>query len=410
MSRSAVAEAAFREKLTELGAVLLEPEWLGSKAKHRARCSAGHDCFPKPNSVQQGQGICRVCGGNDPAAAESAFRARLTELGAELLGPYTRSLDRLHVRCAAGHDCYPRPATVAYGTGICITCAGIDPAPAEAAFRSRLADLGATLLGPYLGTNKPHHVQCKAGHDCWPRPNTLARGTGVCRICSGYDPADYEARFRKRLAKLGATPLYEKYLGAAKPHRVRCAQGHECRPRPHDVLYGGHGVCRKCAHRDWDAFYVVTSPRAVKFGVTSGDPRRRLNDHAAQGFGQVSRLVVDLPGLVAHDAEIAVRAALDLAGEKPVKGREYFDISCLALVLDVADTWLADADSAASIDGAAWRAECRKRARDSRTPAGRKTCGSCGEIFDALTARARYCSRRCMNRATERRRTHRGTR
>ena len=29
-----------------------------------------------------------------------------------------------------------------------------------------------------------------------------------------------------------------------------------------------------------------------------------------------------------------------LAGEKPVRGREYFDASCLALILDVADSWL----------------------------------------------------------------------
>ena len=102
----------------------------------------------------------------------------------------------------------------------------------------------------------------------------------------------------------------------------------------------GHDVCRKCSHRDWDAFYVVTSPDVVKFGVTSGDPRRRLADHAAKGYTEVVRLVTGLPGMVAHDAELAIRAALELAGELPVKGREYFDISCLALVLDVADSWL----------------------------------------------------------------------
>ena len=113
----------------------------------------------------------------------------------------------------------------------------------------------------------------------------------------------------------------------------------------------GHDVCRKCSHRDWDAFYVVTSADVVKFGVTSGDPRRRLSDHAVKGYTEVVRLIVDLPGMVAHDAELAIRAALESAGERPVRGREYFDISCLALVLDVADSWLSEP---AAMPGREW--------------------------------------------------------
>lgn len=63
--------------------------------------------------------------------------------------------------------------------------------------------------------------------------------------------------------------------------------------------------------------------------------------------------MVGLPGTAAPDAERAVLAALAMAGEKPVKGREYFDRSCLALVLDVADSWLtapvkAESDAAAA--------------------------------------------------------------
>jgi hypothetical protein len=90
----------------------------------------------------------------------------------------------------------------------------------------------------------------------------------------------------------------------------------------------------------WDAFYVVTGPAGVKFGITSGDPRPRLRAHAAQGYRDVVRLATGLPGTVAPDAERAVMAALELAGEKPIRGREYFDISCVALVLDVAASWL----------------------------------------------------------------------
>jgi hypothetical protein len=89
------------------------------------------------------------------------------------------------------------------------------------------------------------------------------------------------------------------------------------------------------------------SAEAVKFGITSGDPRPRLRAHARAGFTEVVRLAAGLPGSIAPDAERAVRAALALAGEKAVQGREYFDISCLAIVLDVADPWLPGQEVAA---------------------------------------------------------------
>ena len=75
----------------------------------------------------------------------------------------------------------------------------------------------------------------------------------------------------------------------------------------------------------------------------------RLGVHAAQGYTEVIRLVTGLPGTSALDVENAVKSALALAGEKPVRGREYFDISCVALILDVADSWLSAAGGAAEV-------------------------------------------------------------
>lgn len=109
----------------------------------------------------------------------------------------------------------------------------------------------------------------------------------------------------------------------------------------------GHGVCRFCAGAEWDAFYVVTDGGVAKFGITTGDGSHRLLTHAGQGYTEVVRLVTGLPGTVALDAENAVKSALALAGEKPVRGREYFDASCRALILDVADSWLGPADKRA---------------------------------------------------------------
>lgn len=259
---------------------MLEPLWLGNDIPHRVRCAAGHECQPCPHSVQQGQGICRTCARNDPVAAEAAFRRRLTELG-------------------------------------------------------------ATLLESYRNTTTPHRVLCAAGHECYPRPHTVLAGCGACRACAGKDPAAAEAAFRARLAELGATPLYEKWRGRDQGHHVRCAAGHDCWPRPGGVQQG-EGVCRKCRGMLWDAFYVVTHEgRArVKFGVTSGDARPRLKAHRIAGYRTVVRLVTGIPGTVAPDTERAIKSALAMAGERPVQGTEYFDASCLALILDVADSSL----------------------------------------------------------------------
>lgn len=341
LTRSIRAEAAFRSRLTELGAELLDPEWRGSKSRHLVRCAAGHDCYPKPNALQQGEGICRVCAGNDKAAAQAAWLQRLAALGAEPLAPYTTALTPTLIRCTNGHESRPRPSSVVFGYGVCVTCAGKDPAVAEAKFQARLAEFGATpLYSKWLGTNNKHHVRCRAGHDCYPKPDSVGRGVGICRTCAGRDAVATEARFRERLADLGATPLYEVWAGSNRPHPILCPHGHKGAARPSDVLQG-HGVCRRCAHRDWDAFYVVASTSIVKFGVTSGNAQRRLRDHAAKGLTEVVRLAANLPGNRAHETELAVRAALNLAGEKPIRGREYFDISCLPLILDVAGGWLA---------------------------------------------------------------------
>lgn len=175
------------------------------------------------------------------AAAEARFHARLTQLGVTLLEPYQGRHHPHQARCAAGHECSPRPGDVLKGGNPCGSCAGRSSAWSETRFRARLAELGGELLEPsWLGTHARHRVRCAAGHECHPRPNDVLRGTGVCRTCSGQDPAVAEARFRTRLARLGAT-LLEPYHGSGAPHRVRCAAGHECCPRPHSLSFGqGH--------------------------------------------------------------------------------------------------------------------------------------------------------------------------
>ena len=341
--QSLQAWAEFRRLVGEQAGTVLEQEWLGVNAPHRCLCAAGHECNPYPSNVRRGIGICRTCAGQNPAVAEAEFRRRVGEQGGTVLEPRWLGSGKPHrCLCAAGHECSPRPGGVQQGGGICRICVRQDPATAEAEFRRRVAEQGGTVLElEWLGKDTPHRCLCAVGHECRPRPGGVQGGKGICLTCARHDPATAWAEFRRSVAEEhGGTVLEPAWLGNDKPHRCLCAAGHECSPRPTSVQQG-KGICRICAYKVWDVFYVLTSPGLyrVKFGITSNDERERFRVHHRDGFDTRNplRLFTGFPA--ARDLEIAVKTTLELAGERPVKGIEYYDISTLALVLDVADNY-----------------------------------------------------------------------
>jgi hypothetical protein len=347
--RSAAAEAAFRARLGELGAELLEP-YRTDRTPVRVRCAAGHERLASPRYVLKGGGVCRGCSRTDPANAEAAFRARAAELGIVILeSQYLGARTPHRVLCVCGHESMVRPDDTRRGRGYCRACRPLAPgavakrhraaSKAEAAFRARIAELGGELLEPtWLGNDKPHRARCAAGHECAPRWTNLSQGDGMCPTCAGHDPRAAEAAFRERLEQLGATLLEPVWLGANTPHSVWCAAGHYCTPTPGNVSRG-QGICPQCAGKVWDVFYVVADRLGgrIKFGITSGDPRPRLGAHRADGYRERVLVLEGLPGTVAPEIERAAIAALALAGIKPLRGREHYGAEALAVVLDVAD-------------------------------------------------------------------------
>lgn len=344
----ATAWQAFRETVKRLGGTVLESEWRNSNVRHLVRCAEGHENMVMPATVQQGGGICKTCARCDPAAAEAGFRQRLAERGAVLLEERWLGAAKPHrIRCAAGHLLTVTPHNVRGGKGICGTCAGNYRGKGSGEFFARLRELGATVIDTeWKGGGAGHHAICANGHDCYPRPNAVKQGAGICLTCAGQNMDEAAARFAANLAKFGAT-LLEPYRGANKPHRAICAEGHECFPWP-TVLQQGGGPCRVCAHRDWDAFYVVTDQARgrVKFGITSGDAKVRLRAHARAGYRTVDLLLAGLPGTAAPEMERAAIATLRLAEIDPLHGREYFDISALPVIFDVAGGYAPEAEAA----------------------------------------------------------------
>jgi hypothetical protein len=335
----ATAWQAFCDAVERLGGTVVQAEWGRNNVRTLVRCSVGHENMVMPYLVKDGGGICKTCAGVDSEASEAEFRKILGELGATLLEPYWLGAGRPHrVRCAAGHLSAPLPSNVRKRRSICPVCAGHNRGKGSEEFFAHLRGLGATIIDTeWKGGGAPHHVICVNGHDCYPRPNGIKRQRGICPTCAGQNMDEAAARFIANLEKFGATLLEERYLGANKPHRALCAEGHECYPWP-TVLQQGGNPCRICAHRDWDAFYIVTDRARgrVKFGITSGDAQVRLKKHRRDGYGTLELLLTGMPGIEAPVLERSVMATLRLAGIDPLHGREYFDISALAVILDVA--------------------------------------------------------------------------
>jgi hypothetical protein len=333
--RTRIAEAKFRTRLTGLNATLLEPNWLGSFKRHRVQCSAGHINAIFPANVNRGQGICITCAGQDERIAERQFRERLSNLGAILLEPKYRGVNKPHkVQCINGHICYPYPAKLKSQRNICAKCSGRDSALIAEHFREKLEEIGAILLEPkYLGSQNRHKARCRFGHIWYPQPSAFLNrkmGCGQCQAKGNKKQA--ESAFRKALALNGAILLSPEYINAHTPHRVQCWAGHVCSPIPTNIQRG-QGICAECSGKVWDIFYVVRheSGKSVKFGITSGTGKPRIANHFAAGYTQVIRFIT-VPDALA--IERAIRERLVNSGFIPIRGREYYDIQAMKIILD----------------------------------------------------------------------------
>jgi hypothetical protein len=340
--KSQAAWDKFRERVSEMGGEVVEPVWRGATVKHQVRCPEGHAGHAIPHLLPRRLRLCPVCPLPVSLAAWEKFQKRVGELGGEVLDAEWRgNRQKYSVKCSEGHVSQIWPIGLFEGRDICTWCTGMSPDFAWETFKALVEQLGGVVLEEaWKGRDERHACLCPEGHQCAPRPVYLRRGGGLCRVCAGSDPRVAEAAFHARVMELGGEVLEPKWLGSGKPHRIRCREGHECTPTPSSIQKG-NGICRVCTGHKWDVFYVVLDDinAAIKFGITSGDPRPRLGVHARDGFDEVVRLVEGLPDDLAPRLERAVRAALRDARETPVRGREYFPARVMGLVLDVVDGW-----------------------------------------------------------------------
>lgn len=338
---SETAWATFQERMAGLGARLVETQYLGTKVPHRAICSAGHEVAPRPGDVNRGVGICKICAGKDQGAAWRAFHDLIQSDGGVVQEPAPLGVNVPHrVQCPNGHETTATPSSVRVGLGYCHLCRRTSTARAELRFRDLVATLGGSIVEPaWLGNSKPHRVICREGHETTPRPNDVKTTGSLCRVCAGHDSVTSWLEFQRLVANQGGAVGETAWLGNKEPHRVVCARGHLCRVRPNNVQQGG-SICRRCAYKVWDVFYVVVNDatQTVKFGVTSHDPRARLRFHQADGFRRVIATLVGVPD--AFGLERTVLVSLRERSISPVRGREYYPLSMLPHILRIMEEWL----------------------------------------------------------------------
>ena len=184
--RSERARAEHIARIEALGCTDLGDPWRGANVPRRLICPAGHEVSPHPASIQKGRGPCRVCAGNDSDTAFRAHLERIEALGCTDLGdPWEGMLSPRRLICGNGHEVSPIPNSIQQGQGPCRVCAGQDPGKAFHVHLERMKKLGYTDLGdPWMGVDAPRRLICPAGHEISIRPTGFQQGRRPCRTCS----------------------------------------------------------------------------------------------------------------------------------------------------------------------------------------------------------------------------------
>lgn len=312
--------------------------YLGNRVRVRVRCLSGHEVEQYPQHILRGAG-CRKCPREGRSTrslgAEAEFRAELDRRRWTLLEDQWLGSNTDHrILCDKGHVRVMRPDSIRAGSR-CGYCSGAAPEAGRDRFHAELKRQSAEALDPYVTTMTPIRVKCSEGHVTERIPNNVVTKRRGCRVCDGQDPITAERKWREALAAEGSRPL-GPYINSGAAVETACREGHVVLRLPTHVI-SGHG-CHQCIV-EHTVFYVVRHPETgvVKLGVSSGDGRARLAAHAREGFTAVFRLAVGLPEGAAPGLERRALETLRSAGERPVRGREYFPGHCLPLILRLAD-------------------------------------------------------------------------
>jgi hypothetical protein len=260
------SEKNFIENIGKLGGRIIG-KYERSDTKVECLCFNNHICFPTPNSVQQGGGMCIKCAGQCPEEAEKNFIKNIKKLGGKVIGKYERSDLGVECLCSNNHICFPRPSNIKHGAGMCIKCSGGCPEEAEKNFVLSIKNLGGKVVGKYEGTAIKVECICSNNHICFPIPHGIKSGEGMCKKCAGNCPEEAKKNFITNVEKLGGK-ITGEYVNSTVRVECICISNHICYPLPSSVQQGG-GMCKTCVLEQTESKgELLTSKALDKLGIT----------------------------------------------------------------------------------------------------------------------------------------------
>jgi hypothetical protein len=237
------SERKFRENITLMGGIVIGI-YEGNKIPVHCICSNGHECLPTPNNIGSGRGMCLKCVDRCPIESEKNFRKSISLQGGEVIGKYRNVHTAVECLCVKKHKCYPQPASIQQGRGMCLKCVNHCPIECERRFIESITWMGGVVVGKYKYSNVPVDCICVNNHECSPQPASIQQGHGMCLKCVNHCPVQSEENFLKAIAEMKGT-VVGKYRYSDIPVECICSKGHKCQPRPAGIQQG-QGMCSKC--------------------------------------------------------------------------------------------------------------------------------------------------------------------
>ena len=178
-------ERRFVKNIEKLGG-RVTGEYVGDKLHIACVCKNGHNCSPIPNNIRRGQGMCKICVCKDSETSKINFINNIeVKLEGRVIGEYKGKDIPIECICKQGHICNPRPSSIRDGNGMCRICVEQDPKTAKQNFITTIEKkFEGQVIGEYKGCDTPVDCICKYGHKCNPRPNNIKTGQGMCNRCS----------------------------------------------------------------------------------------------------------------------------------------------------------------------------------------------------------------------------------
>lgn len=246
------AKLKFETLMTELGYIIIG-EYKGCHVAVECLCEKNHKCHPIPSNVKKGQGICNKCLNRCPDQAATNFYNTIREnFHGIIIGEYINNSSPIECLCVNTHLCYPIPSSIQQGQGICKKCANrCSEQSAQNFYNTIEQKLKGKVLGEYTKSNKSVACICINNHICFPTPNSIQQGEGMCPKCSSRCPIQAEQIFRELVNNLGGIVIGQ-YINTDTRIHCQCNKGHDCYPDP-DHLKSRGTFCIICTYDEIDS-------------------------------------------------------------------------------------------------------------------------------------------------------------